>query len=196
MAKLLISTGFGLWGDRPRNRSWDCLEAVAETLEINGWILEARRLPVAWKSVREAAAEIAAKSPDAVVCFGQSARPEICLERMARAENSPSKRDIRDETAPLESGEPRASTLPLDAIALRLDEAGIPRAFSDHAGDYLCNFLFCRVLAELAYRASGAPIPAGFVHVPEPGSLTDAQVQSAMRLCLLESAAAGSVSHF
>jgi pyroglutamyl-peptidase len=54
------------------------------------------------------------------------------------------------------------STLPLEAIDIRLQAAGFPVSTSRDAGGYLCNHLFYRA----RQLTEGTGIPCGFVHLP------------------------------
>lgn len=56
------------------------------------------------------------------------------------------------------------STLPVEQIAAKIRDSGVPAAVSNHAGIYLCNHALYHSLrrAELA----GGGVRAGFLHVP------------------------------
>lgn len=56
------------------------------------------------------------------------------------------------------------ATLPVQQLVEALESRGIPVCLSDDAGDYLCNYLFFRVLHLL--RQLPAPPLAGFLHIP------------------------------
>ncbi len=57
-----------------------------------------------------------------------------------------------------------SSTLPVDRLALRLSENGLPAVVTEDAGDYLCNHALYRSL--LRERESARPRGVGFLHVP------------------------------
>jgi pyroglutamyl-peptidase len=56
-----------------------------------------------------------------------------------------------------------APTIPLTTIAGALTAAGASWAYSDSAGEYLCNHLFY----ELVWATTGTGIEAGFIHVSD-----------------------------
>lgn len=108
--------------------------------------------------------------PDAVLCFGVHRRSdELRLERIAVNVDDA---DLEDTGGAVRRGRRIApdgpvgywSTLPLERMYEALQEAGLPVAFSNHAGAYLCNhvFYYGRHLLE----NHGRPIPMGFIHTP------------------------------
>lgn len=56
------------------------------------------------------------------------------------------------------------SSVPIDALAAALTEAGIPAVVSDSAGSYLCNHILYTALWRLGQECSTARV--GFLHVP------------------------------
>jgi pyroglutamyl-peptidase len=56
------------------------------------------------------------------------------------------------------------STLPVEALAQALQEAGLPGTVSEDAGVYLCNHVLYRSLQRAAETGSSARV--GFLHVP------------------------------
>ena len=108
--------------------------------------------------------------PDAVICFGVNRRAdELRLERIAVNVDDAA---IGDTGGQLRQGQRIApdgpvgywSSLPLEEMHQALQEAGLPVAFSNHAGAYVCNhvFYYGRHLIE----TRGWSIPMGFIHVP------------------------------
>jgi pyroglutamyl-peptidase len=71
---------------------------------------------------------------------------------------------IIDEEGP----EGYASTLPLADIAAALARAGIAADGSNDAGDYVCNHVFYRLMADIAGEGKSPARIGGFVHVPVP----------------------------
>ena len=180
--------------DEPRDDVAALLALVARVVE--GGVGDAGRLYVVGHSngggmamrlacaVPERLAGIAAGfAPDIAIHFGLSARAEgFTLERLARNEiaaDRPDNSGVQPHAACIvEGGEGHPSTLPLDAIAAALSEAGLPHSWSDNAGGYLCNYVF--YLSRSPHFAEYAPEMSGFVHVP-PLAGPDAPV-NAMRL--------------
>jgi pyroglutamyl-peptidase len=117
-------------------------------------------------------------APDIAIHFGLSAKATgFTLERLARNEIAANRADnsgIQPRAARIIDGAGDfASTLPLNAIHGALAAAGLPVAWSDDAGGYLCNYLFYLSLS--GDFPAFAPEFSGFVHVPplkesEPGN--------------------------
>lgn len=167
MPTLLIS-GFGPFPGAPVNASWDALQ-LADPALPEGWTLRRVRLDVVWD---RAAAELI-KSIDqdtaAVVAFGQADDPLIRLERFALNAPDPTLPDAEGLclTDPyIEVGGPNAyeSGLPIRERLIDLDIPGATLVESHHAGTYLCNFTFYRLMHLVAEHRSD--LVAGFVHVP------------------------------
>lgn len=107
-------------------------------------------------------------APDIAVHFGLSARATgFTLERLARNANAIGRVDNSGSLPPaaiFDGDADIASTLPLQAIARQLEGQGLPVAWSDDAGGYLCNYTFYLACSP---RFSGyRPSMAGFIHVP------------------------------
>jgi len=110
----------------------------------------------------------AAGQPDIAIHFGLSARATgFMLERCARnavgeqldnAGYMPAGGKIcaADDVLP--------SALPLEKLADALTAHGLPVAWSDDAGAYLCNYLF--YLSRSDILPEFAPEMSGFIHVP------------------------------
>lgn len=93
--------------------------------------------------------------------------PALRLERFGRNRrycNGPG--DPPDARMPIlpEGPESLPSTLPVDRLAWRLEESGLPTVVTDDAGVYLCNHALYRSL--LRERGSSRPRGVGFLHVP------------------------------
>jgi len=167
----MLVTGFGPFPGVPENPTEALVGALACEPGFAGRaVFRFEVLPVEYEAVRPRLAMLGREfSPDIVVHFGVSARAVgFTLERIARNEIAAAKPDNRGA---LPVGGPicaRAgdfsSTLPLDAIHEALTARGLPVAWSDDAGGYLCNFLF--YLSRSAECPGFAPPMCGFIHVP------------------------------
>ncbi len=118
---------------------------------------------------------VSSLAPDAVVALGENARADrIHLERIAV--------NLRDASIPDNAGtalrdlavvegapDGRFATLPLRAMHAAVESAGVPVAFSNSAGTYLCNETMFRLLDAAATGAgfAGGTFRAGFIHVPQ-----------------------------
>jgi len=111
-----------------------------------------------------------ARHPDAVLMLGEAGgRACVTPERIAINVDDyriPDNAGQQPREQPVVDGGPAGyfSTLPVAAMAARLERAGIPARVSCSAGTYLCNRVFYRVMHHLRGRAA-AP-RAGFVHLP------------------------------
>ena len=107
--------------------------------------------------------------PDIAIHFGLARECRgFRLERVARNSHAAARPDqsgAMPAAAQVCAGPDMfASTLPLDMIAARLEEASLPMQWSDDAGGYLCNTVFT---LSVAHACDGLrPVMAGFIHVP------------------------------
>ena len=132
--------------------------------------------------------------PRAVISFGLNRRIDaIHLERIAVNIDDAA---IPDTAGVIRRGQIIAadgpvgywSTLPLQASARALDDAGIPVQFSNHAGTYICNHIFYFGRHLIATRA--LPIRMGFIHAPPlPEMVGDQPGRTGMNLETLLQAA-------
>ena len=168
----ILITGFGPFPGAPVNPTAAMIEALAADPAALDGVGDIRTeiLAVEYDTVPERLAGIAAGfAPDIAIHFGLSARAEgFTLERLARNEIAADRLDNSGAqphaACIVEGGEGHPSTLPLDAIAVALSEAGLPHSWSDNAGGYLCNYVF--YLSRSPHFAEYAPEMSGFVHVP------------------------------
>lgn len=169
MKKLLL-TAFEAFGGEGLNASLETARQM-EKLNFPDALVRVAELPVdRYRAVAKALELIRAGRPDIVIMLGEAgARFRINPERVAiniddfriadNAGNQP-----RDE--PIIEGGPVGyfSTLPIRAIADRINEAHIPAAISNSAGAHLCNRLFYSVMHTISVE--GLPAKAGFIHLP------------------------------
>lgn len=166
MKKLLI-TGFEPFGGETVNPAWEGVKALPDTL--GEYTLYKKEIPVLFgeapRRVAEAAEEI---RPDVILCVGQAGgREAVTPERIAV--------NIRDARIPdnggaqpegqriLETGAAAYfATVPVEAMAAAIREAGLPGRVSNSAGTFVCN----DTLYTLLHRFDGSSVRVGFVHVP------------------------------
>jgi pyroglutamyl-peptidase len=169
MKKLLL-TAFEPFGGENLNPSLETARQM-ERISFPDALVLVAELPVdRYRAVTRALDIIRLERPDVVIMLGEAgARSRINPERVAinvddfripdNAGNQP-----RDESI-IEGGPVGYfSTLPIRAIAERINRAKIPAAISNSAGAHLCNRLFYSVLHTITVE--GLPIKAGFIHVP------------------------------
>ncbi len=181
MPPTVLITGFGPFPGIDSNPS----ATVMERLRLEGH--EAHVLPTEYGAGLALMESLLVKiDPDIVLCFGVAGDAErIRLERLARNTVSTERPDAAGDSpvdGAVEKGGPYVigSTLPLEAIARALQARDIPWEWSDNAGDYLCNYMFYRVMRYLA--ACAKPAEAGFIHIPNedaPGFSMDRLVEAA-----------------
>jgi pyroglutamyl-peptidase len=168
--KRLLLTAFEPFAGESINPSLDAARQM-EKVEFPNSIVRVAELPVdRFRAVEIALELIRAERPDIVIMLGEAgARYRISPERVAinvddfripdNSGNQP-----RDE--PIVEGGPVGyfSTLPIRAIAERINNAHIPAAISNSAGAYLCNRLFYSVMHTISIE--GLRAKAGFIHLP------------------------------
>lgn len=168
----LLVTGFSVFPGAPVNPS----EALI------GWLGERRPsfgpqvrlhtglLETAFGSIREQLGALGRQAkPDVAVLFGLARSAKgFRIERTARNRISTELPDVHGYCSPSprvgEGPVELSSGLPVEAIAARLSQLGLPHEFSDDAGAYLCNTAF--YLSRCGAVEDFHPAQAGFVHIP------------------------------
>ncbi len=167
MTTILLS-GFEPFGGEDRNPAAEIVARLGGS-RIGGADVVGVVLPVVYGRSADALLEaIEAHRPDAVISLGVAiGRRQVTPERVAvNLDDTPSADNagaVHVET-PIVDGDPvgRLSALPVRAIAVAIEAAGIPAAVSGSAGAFVCNHVFYRLMA----ATEGSGIPAGFIHVP------------------------------
>ena len=165
----IVVTGFEPFGGERINPSWEAVCRLPD--RIGEHRLVRCQLPVVYETCADRLLEVVRlENPKAVICIGQAGgrvgiTPEwVALNRMhAKAPDNAGKVAAHQ---PIHVGGENAyfSTLPVAEMVERLHAEGIPASASYHAGTYVCNALFYRLMDYL--RMSCRNIPAGFIHVP------------------------------
>jgi pyroglutamyl-peptidase len=161
----VLLLGFEPFEGFPVNSSWEAIRDLDGTT-IRGAPVASRRLPVSYARVdAEIDKFLTETAPSIVVAFGLHPGSDIRLERIAlNIDHTEPERPDNDGDAPTDRAiSPGGSTtlvsrLPLEPILRRLRTDGLPARLSFHAGTYLCNHVF--------YRLLQTDLPAGFIHVP------------------------------
>ncbi len=167
----LLVTGFDAFGGDGRNPSAEVLASLLADPPVAGLVGEV--LPVVFAAAGPRVERLLAEhTPAAWVGLGLHGRARsVVLERRAANVDDAGLADNAGDVrrgVPIDPAGPawRPATVPWDAVAAALTAAGLPVAFSDSAGAFLCNHVF--------YRAAAAadrlvPTPAvGFIHLPWP----------------------------
>lgn len=166
MKKILI-TGFAPFGGEEVNPSWLAVQQLPT--EIAGFTLYKLELPTVFaEAAQQVLAEAARIEPDYVISVGQAGgRDAVTPERItvnirdARIPDNAGNQPHGEFVAP---GGPAAyfSTLPVEAMAQAIRDAGIPATVSNSAGAYVCN----DVMYSLLHAFAGSRVKCGFIHVP------------------------------
>ena len=165
--KRLLITGFDPFGGATVNPSWMAVERLPD--QIGECVLCKLQLPTVFGKAAAAVLEIARQfCPDTILCVGQAGgRAAVTPERIGV--------NIRDARIPDNAGnQPRGefvdssgpaayfSTLPVEAMAQAIRDAGVDATVSNSAGAFVCN----DVLYSLLHHYDGTAVRVGFVHVP------------------------------
>ena len=165
--KRLLITGFDPFGGATVNPSWMAVERLPE--HIGECVLCKLQIPTVFGKAATAVLETAGQfSPDTILCVGQAGgRAVVTPERIGV--------NIRDARIPDNAGnQPRGefvdpqgpaayfSTLPVEAMAQAIRDAGVDATVSNSAGAFVCN----DVLYSLLHHYDGTAVRVGFVHVP------------------------------
>ena len=167
--KTILITAFEPFGGSARNSSLDTLGTLPD--RIGDCLVEKVRLPVEYEGAgRVLADRIAQVRGDlfAVLCLGQAeGRGTVTPEYVAvnvRNGSIPDNAGRLYRFEPCEEGGPAGifSTLPVPAVAERLNARKLPASVSFSAGTYVCNSAMYAALR----LTEGSGILAGFIHLP------------------------------
>lgn len=166
MKKLLI-TGFDPFGGAAVNPSWMAVERLPD--RVGEFALCKLQIPTAFAEAARAVLWQAAQfQPDVILCVGQAGgRGAVTPERIGvnirdariadNAGNQP-RGEFVDENGPAAY----FATVPVEAMAQAIRDAGIDATVSNSAGAFVCN----DVLYSLLHHYAGTAVRVGFIHVP------------------------------
>lgn len=175
MEKRLLITGFEPFDGQAVNPSWEAVRCLPD--RIGDFVLCKLEVPTVFGlASRTVLAAAAQWEPDMILCLGVAAgRREITPERIAV--------NIRDARIPDNAGsQPRGekiapdgpaayfSTVPVEAMTRKIQEAGLPSSVSNSAGAFVCNDL----LYSLLHHYRDIRTTVGFIHVPALPGQSDA----------------------
>ena len=153
--KKLRATGFEPFDGYSVNPSDELVKAI-NGRKIAGYDIVGATLPLDYKIALDKLEEqLAAHTPQVILCFGQASRAAISIERIAinalgtkRADNygNTPETDVIDVDAPAAY---YANINPHRLVEALKDE-GIPAYVSYHAGTYGCNWLLFNILHRIA----------------------------------------------
>ncbi len=168
----VLVTGFDAFGGDTLNPSWLIAQAL-HGRRIAGHKVVAAQLPTVFGGSLAALRKLlSVHRPTLVLCLGQAGgRGTISLERVAININDARIADnaqAQPVDTPVVAGAPNAyfTRLPVKAMLLTLQRAGIAAEVSQTAGTFVCNHVFYGLMHELTTRRGFKSARGGFVHVP------------------------------
>jgi len=167
----ILITGFETFGEVKLNPSEMLAREFAQMPELRGLPLNTAVLPTVFeKACNRITALLDKYTPALLLSLGVAPGPSIRLERLAlnwretrQADNS----GVTDGGSDLICGAPAAYWSALKGrseILEALHAAGIPAAFSNSAGSYVCNAVMYSALHHTA--SCNMPTSCAFVHIP------------------------------
>ncbi|MES2398396.1 MAG: pyroglutamyl-peptidase I [Pseudomonadota bacterium] len=168
----VLLTGFDAFGGATVNPSWLAVHALDGEV-IAGHRLVSAQVPTSFEgSGRELARLLKTHKPALVIGVGQAGgRSAMSLERIAIniadagiADNE----GVQPVDVPVRPKGPAAyfTTLPIKAMLVALQQAGIPAEVSQTAGTFVCNQIFYTLMYLLARQRPPGRVRGGFIHVP------------------------------
>lgn len=160
MKKKLLITGFDPFGGEQVNPAFEAVRLLPD--EIAG--LELCKLEIPTEFIKSGVIlkdALRAVHPNAVLCVGQAGgRTAVTPERVAinlMDARIPDNAGYQPIDTPVVPDGPAAffSTLPVKAIAARIQSDGLPAAVSNTAGTYVCNSLLYTLLHTAALEYPG-----------------------------------------
>ncbi len=167
MMKKLLITGFDPFGGAAVNPSWQAVSRLPD--RVGNFELCKLEIPTVYdRATRVVLEKAAAFAPDVILCVGQAGgREAVTPERIGvnirdgricdNAGNQP-----RGEFVDPQGPAAYFSTLPVEAMAQAIRDAGVDATVSNSAGAFVCN----DVLYSLLHHYDGTAVRCGFVHVP------------------------------
>ena len=165
----ILLTGFDPFDREKVNPAFEAVKLLPDT--IAGAQIVKLEVPTQFVRAGEVLeAAMAEHKPDVVICVGQAGgRTAITPEKVAinlMDGRIPDNAGYQPIDTPVVPDGPAAffSTLPVKAIAARIQSDGLPAAVSNTAGTYVCNSLLYTLLHTAALEYPG--LRGGFLHVP------------------------------
>lgn len=172
VAFLILLTGFEPFDGALDNPSWRVAQAL-DGQRIAGHGVIAAQLPTVFgASLTTLERLLRLHAPAIVLCLGQAGgRATLCIERVginlddARIPDNAGSQPV---DVPVIAAGPAAyfSTLPIKAMRLAAQRAGVPCEVSQTAGTFVCNHVLYGLLHMLENNRGSHHARGGFVHVP------------------------------
>ncbi len=162
VTRSVLVTGFGPFGPNARNPTGEvALELHGRRLD--GVEVHGLELPVSWAHAWPTLVEAAERlRPSVLVAFGVAPRSGVSFETTARNVRGPLADVDGVALAVAEPIEPGGPATVASTLSWARPSAGpLPAGPSDDAGEYLCNYVFYRLMRTFDFIPS-----RGFVHMP------------------------------
>ncbi len=168
---MILITGFEPFNNDTVNPSYEAIKLLED--EIHGEKIVKLELPVVFSEAADIVIKnILTYNPKAVIMTGVAAgrsfiTPEVIAVNIADAripDNKQNKPSFQKISAASPDG--LFSTLPVNEIVEKMNDAGLDAQLSYSAGTFVCNDTFYRVMDFL--KTNNLRIPCGFIHVPNP----------------------------
>ena len=169
--KVLI-TGFDAFGGDAINPSWLAVKALHGRQILKHTVVAAQLPTVFDESLSLLRALLKQHKPALTICVGQAGgRSALSLERVAININDARLADnagAQPVDTPVVPGAPAAyfSSLPIKAMLLALQRAGVAAEVSQTAGTFVCNHVFYGLMHVLTTQRGLKRSRGGFIHVP------------------------------
>jgi pyroglutamyl-peptidase len=168
-APVILLTGFDPFGGESINPSWLIAQALHGE-DIAGARVQAVCLPTEFgQAITQLKLAMQRGRPTLVLALGQATgRSDLTPERVAINVNDARIADNAG-AAPIDQAiVPRGpaayfSSLPIKAMVVAMQDAGLPASVSQTAGTFVCNHVFYGLMHAVRRRAG---VRAGFMHVP------------------------------
>lgn len=164
----ILLTGFEPFAGESINPSWQVAQGF-QGQRFGSHEVHSLMLPCVFReSLRVIDQAISELNPNMVIALGQAeGRPDVSFERFAvnlDHARIPDNKGGQPQEQEIVAGGPtaHATTLPIQRLADRLKQAGIPASLSLSAGTFVCNHVFYH----LQHRFQATPVRSGFIHLP------------------------------
>jgi pyroglutamyl-peptidase len=165
----ILLTGFEPFGGEHVNPSWQIAECLHKD-RLGAAQVHALCLPTEFgASLKVLKQALRRLRPQLVLCLGQAGgRVDLTMERVAinvddaRMPDNAGLQPI-DQAVVRRAPAAYFSTLPIKAMVLAMQQAGLPASVSQTAGTFVCNHVFYGLMHALRRRAG---VRGGFMHVP------------------------------
>jgi pyroglutamyl-peptidase len=165
----ILLTGFEPFGGEHVNPSWQIAERLHDE-RLGDAQVHALCLPTEFGASLQALKQALRRhQPQLVLCLGQAGgRADLTMERVAinvddaRIPDNAGAQPI-DQAVVRRAPAAYFSKLPIKAMVLAMQQAGLPASVSQTAGTFVCNHVFFGLMHALRRRVG---VRGGFMHVP------------------------------